>query len=215
MKLEKIKRWASCVRPWKALILCGPGGAEQQQQQQRKTGGKSTSGSDGIPSLPLRRVTFGTKSPVIWAVLSGTGRLTEAKYSQPAKSTAHVGWGHSGMTHSYLHRETGTHRHTKYILYTNFHKYITSVRLRCTNLQKLQGNVRWLRQRKQIPCSNSHTLSSRAHFSLRDRWKCSWWDYLSGCLSLVTDSERVGVLCYHLPSGQRARPNKTFYSLFL
>lgn len=57
-----------------------------------------------MPSLPLRGVTFETKSPVMSS--SGTGRLTEAKYSQPAKSTAHIGWGHPGMTHSYMYRET-------------------------------------------------------------------------------------------------------------
>lgn len=57
-----------------------------------------------MPSLPLRGVTFETKSPVMSS--SRTGRLTEAKYSQPAKSTAHIGWGHPGMTHSYMYRET-------------------------------------------------------------------------------------------------------------
>lgn len=31
----------------------------------RNTQGKSTRGSDGIPSLPLRGVTFGTKRPVM------------------------------------------------------------------------------------------------------------------------------------------------------
>lgn len=44
--------------------------------------------------------------------LPRTGRLTEAKYSQPAKSTAHIGWGHPGMTHSYTYRETWVHTHT-------------------------------------------------------------------------------------------------------
>lgn len=33
-------------------------------------------------------------------------------------------------------------------------------------------------------------------------------------LSLVADRVCVGSLCFHLPSGQPARPNKTLYSLF-
>lgn len=47
----------------------------------------------------------------------------------PAKLTAHVGWGHSGMIHSYPHRKTETHTHThtqyrvQYTVYTqNFPK---------------------------------------------------------------------------------------------
>lgn len=38
---------------------------------------------------------------------------------------------------------------------------------------------------------------------------------VSGCLSQVTDRECVGSLCFHLPSGQPARQNTTFYSLVL
>lgn len=57
--------------------------AWRRRATEKKNTRKSTRGSDGILSLPLRGVTFGTKRPVMWAVLSGTGRLTEAKYSGP------------------------------------------------------------------------------------------------------------------------------------
>lgn len=90
-----------------SVAFCGSGSI---MAAKRKTQGKSTRGSDGIPSLPLRGVTFRTKRPVMWAVLSGTGRLTGQILS--ARSTAHVGWGQSRMSHSCTHRKTGTHTRT-------------------------------------------------------------------------------------------------------
>lgn len=61
-----------------------------------------------------------------------------------------------------------------------------------------------------------HCAERLAHFFLlsffpRLRWKC-WWD----CLSCHRWRVCVGSLCYYLPCGQRARPNKAssfFFSL--
>ncbi len=78
------------------------------------------------------------------AALSGTGRLTEAKYSRPAKSTAHGGWGHSRMTHSYTHRETGTHMHKVYTVHTQNFLKNTRQRFAAVKTCKkiLNGNVK-------------------------------------------------------------------------
>lgn len=56
----------TCVLPatdkQPSVVFCGSGSI---MAAQRKTQGKSARGSDGIPSLPLRGVTFGTKRPVM------------------------------------------------------------------------------------------------------------------------------------------------------
>lgn len=181
-----------------------------QSDRERKRG-KSTRHSDGIPSFPPRGVTFGTKSPVMWAALSGTGRLTEAKYSRPAKSTAHVGWGHSGMTHSYTHRETGTHTHKVYTVQTqNFLKNISPVRPSLATVQICEETFR---------CKTSKEINILSFLAALGS-VCGTGERVPAgiaCLarlSLVTDRVCVGSLCFHLPSGQPARPNKTLYSLF-
>lgn len=66
-------------------------------------------GIGGIPPFSLRGVTFQNKEASYESSSVCNGQ-TDRGQILPAKLTAHVGWGHSRMIHSYLHRKTETHR---------------------------------------------------------------------------------------------------------
>lgn len=65
-------------------------------------------GIGGIPSVALRGVTFWNKEASYESSSVCDGQ-TDRGQILPAKLTAHVGWGHLRMIHSYPHRKTGTH----------------------------------------------------------------------------------------------------------
>lgn len=118
-------------------------------------------------------------------------------------SFIHVQGNMSAHTYTHTERERGE----KYTVFATFSKhYICKAKLQKKMQPSKTVSTRWMKMKEEINLSAPLTrFSPSSCFCLRLRWKCSWWDCLSGRLSLVTDSPCVGGLCFHLPFGQPAR----------
>lgn len=164
---------------------------------------------DGIHSLPLRRSDIWNKeagyvSTSVW------DRQTDRGWALPAKSTAHVGWGHSGMTHSCTHRKTETRTHTKCNVFARQTslKASTVPGLRCPAAQACGETLN--RNMETEERAESLARFFLLGFFPRLRWKCCWWD----CPACHRRRVCVGSLCYYLPCRQPARLNKASSFLF-